>query len=59
MSDPIERSLTPTQLADIEGVDVESIYRLIRKGRLHAYKVGRVYRITVAEVQRFRGEVAR
>ena len=35
-----------SQVADVVGADVKSIYRLIESGELKAVRIGRTYRVT-------------
>lgn len=44
---------TPTELADLLSVNVMTIYRYIKAGRLVAHKIGKEYRIDHAEFERF------
>jgi excisionase family DNA binding protein len=44
---------TAQELADILGVNVMTIYRYIKGGKLKAYKIGKEFRIDKQEYQSF------
>lgn len=44
---------TAQNLADKLGVNIMTIYRYIKAGRLEAYKIGKEFRIEKKEFQRF------
>lgn len=44
---------TPTELAELLSVNVMTIYRYIKAGRLTAHKIGKEYRIDSSEFERF------
>ena len=44
---------TPTDLAELLSVNVMTIYRYIKAGRLVAHKIGKEYRIDRAEFEKF------
>ncbi len=44
---------TPTDLAELLSVNVMTIYRYIKAGRLVAHKIGKEYRISHADFERF------
>jgi len=44
---------TAQDLADKLGVNIMTIYRYIKAGRLKAYKIGKEFRIDRGEFQRF------
>lgn len=44
---------TPTELAELLSVNVMTIYRYIKAGRLVAHKIGKEYRIDCTEFERF------
>lgn len=44
---------TPTELAKLLSVNVMTIYRYIKAGRLAAHKIGKEYRIDHAEFEKF------
>jgi putative molybdopterin biosynthesis protein len=44
---------TPQELADKLRVNVMTIYRYIKAGRLKAYKIGKEFRIDAKEFQAF------
>ena len=44
---------TPTELAELLSVNVMTIYRYIKAGRLVAHKIGKEYRIGRTEFERF------
>jgi excisionase family DNA binding protein len=45
--------MTPEQVADLLQVNVETVYRLIREKKLAAARIGRAYRVTQADLERF------
>jgi excisionase family DNA binding protein len=45
--------MTPEQVADLLQLNTETVYRLIRDKKLAAAKIGRAYRITRADLERF------
>jgi excisionase family DNA binding protein len=47
--------LTPREVAEYLGVSVAVVYRLIRAGKLIAFKAGGQYRITVAAIHKLLG----
>lgn len=47
----------PQELADKLQVNVMTIYRYIKAGRLQAYKIGKEFRIDKTEFQRFLDQV--
>jgi len=49
--------LTPEQVAETLQITVATIRRYIRDGKLKASKLGRVYRVSRAEVERFMREL--
>ncbi|WP_460331335.1 helix-turn-helix domain-containing protein [Thermus oshimai] len=50
--------LTPEELADILRVHPETIRKSIRQGKIHAQKVGRLWRIPWSECVRVVGDEA-
>jgi len=46
-------SFTLKQVADMLQVDPITIYRLVRGGMLPAFRIGRQYRITEADLKRY------
>lgn len=46
MVDSLPGTLTPQQVADFLQVEPQTVWRMIRRGELPAFRVGRVYRIT-------------
>lgn len=44
---------TPTKLAELISVNVMTIYRYIKAGRITAHKIGKEFRISRAEFDRF------
>ena len=44
---------TPTEIADKLRVNVMTIYRYIRAGKIKAHKLGKEFRIDVKEYERF------
>ncbi len=49
------QAFRPAQLAARWGVSVGHIHNLIRKGDLHAFRIGTLYRISAIEVERIEG----
>ena len=45
--------LTPAEAMEVLGVGKNTIYRLLNSGELPAIRIGRSWRITDAEIQRF------
>lgn len=45
--------ITPKELAKAWQVDVETVYRLVKKGTLKGHKIGRSVRIARSEVDRY------
>ena len=43
-----------SEVADLLGITVRALYRLIDEGELPAYKVGRLIRLRTAEVEAWR-----
>jgi excisionase family DNA binding protein len=52
-SDAGDRLLTVAEVADTMRVSSMTVYRLIHRGELPALRLGKNYRIRVADVQRF------
>jgi len=50
--DLMDTLYTPQEVADSLKVDVRTVYRWIREGRLRAVKIGHFWRITSAELER-------
>jgi excisionase family DNA binding protein len=48
-----EKILTPEQVAQILQVHQFTVLKFIKQGKLHASKLGRVYRIRSSDVERF------
>ncbi len=48
-----ETFFTATELAMILKVNIMTIYRYIKKGKLKAYKIGKDYRIDKSEFNKF------
>jgi putative resolvase len=48
-----DRFYTAKELADILKVDIVTIYRNIRAGKLKAHKIGKEFRIPKDEFQKF------
>jgi excisionase family DNA binding protein len=46
------------ELADVLKLNIMTIYRYIKAGRLRAYKIGKEYRIDKAEFQAFLKKVS-
>ena len=44
---------TAKELAEVLGLNVMTIYRYIKAGKLKAYKIGKEFRIENAEFERF------
>ena len=53
MSGSDKEFYTAQNLADKLGVNIMTIYRYIKAGRLKAYKIGKEFRIEKREFQRF------
>lgn len=51
-----DRGLRREEVLQLLGVSVATFYRLIREGRLEAYRVRCAYRVRLSEVERFRRE---
>ena len=49
----IQEIYTPTEMAELLGTHRETILRAIRKGEIQAAKIGKQYKITKAEVDRY------
>jgi excisionase family DNA binding protein len=49
----MEKLLNIEEIAEILGLEYKTIYRLIRNGELPAAKVGRVYRVSKADLESF------
>lgn len=47
------QNLTPRDFSDLIGCSLQTVYREIRRGNLHAFRVGRSLRIPVAELERY------
>ena len=48
-----EKFYTARELADILKLNIMTIYRYIKAGKLKAYKIGKEFRIEKKEFQRF------
>jgi len=48
-----EKFYTARELADILKLNIMTIYRYIKAGKLKAYKIGKEFRINKEEFQRF------
>ena len=53
LSDYKNDYLTPQEVADELYVAVSTVYDLLKSGRLHGVKVGRVWRIPIDSLERF------
>lgn len=51
---PAKESLTASEVADIMGCHVHTVYRLIERGKLPAFRLNRNYRIAVVDFRNFR-----
>ena len=49
----MEKLLSIGDIADILGLEYKSVYRLIRSGELPAARIGRVYRVTMADLETY------
>ena len=49
----MEKLLSIEEVAEILGLEYKTIYRLVRNGELPAAKVGRVYRVYMADLEAF------
>jgi len=52
-----EKFYTARELADILKLNIMTIYRYIKAGKLKAYKIGKEFRINKEEFQRFLDKV--
>jgi putative molybdopterin biosynthesis protein len=52
-----EKLLTIEEVADLLRVKVGVVYRVVRRGKLRAHRVGRRLRFTEAQVDRYLGKV--
>ena len=50
---PNEQLLTAQEVADTLKVNIMTIYRYIKAGKIKAYKIGKEYRISTTEFNRF------
>jgi excisionase family DNA binding protein len=50
---PLQRLYSPKQVAEICAVDVRTVYRWIESGRLRAYKLGAIWRISEDDLSDF------
>lgn len=57
MSGQDKEFYTAQDLADKLGVNIMTIYRYIKAGKLKAYKIGKEFRIDRGELQRFMDSV--
>ena len=53
----VSRLLTPEDLADLLGVDRETVYRMARRGELPAIKVARHWRFRAERIDRWLREL--
>lgn len=49
----MEKLLSIEEVAEIFGLEYKSVYRLIRSGELPAARIGRVYRVNMADLAAF------
>lgn len=49
-----KESLTASEAADIMGCHVHTVYRLIERGKLPAFRLNRNYRIALVDFREFR-----
>jgi len=47
---------TPQEVSEKLKIDIRTLYRWIREGKLNAVKIGHFWRISEAELQRLLGE---
>ncbi|TYO97034.1 helix-turn-helix domain-containing protein [Desulfallas thermosapovorans] len=52
----MEQYYTPQEVADSLKINLRTIYRWIREGKLNAVKVGELWRISESELNRLLGE---
>lgn len=45
--------LTSEEVAEIYRVDVQTVWKMVREGRLHAVRVGRHYRFSQSDLDRY------
>lgn len=48
-----ERRYTPQAVAELWECSIETVYELLRKGKLHGFKLGRDWRITESELRAY------
>jgi excisionase family DNA binding protein len=53
IEEPVERPLTPEDVAALLQVDRETVYRMARRGELPAFKVSRRWRFLPSHLQRW------
>jgi excisionase family DNA binding protein len=53
IEEPIERPLTPEDVAALLRIDRETVYRMARRGELPAFKVSRRWRFLPSHLQRW------
>ena len=46
------------QIADLLGVHYNTVYRMVRRGELEAYKVGRIIRISDENIEKWKRQSA-
>ena len=46
------------QTADLLGVHYNTVYRMVRRGELEAYKVGRIIRISDEDIEKWKRQSA-
>lgn len=45
--------LTSEEVAEIYRVDVQTVWKMVREGRLHAVRIGRHYRFSQSDLDRY------
>lgn len=53
MSSPSRRLMSPAQAAEYAACSSKTIYRLIWSGRLTGYRLGRLVRVDLTELDRY------
>ena len=52
-----EKFLTAQEVADLLKVNIMTIYRYIKAGKIEAYKIGKVFRIKKKEISNFLNKI--
>jgi excisionase family DNA binding protein len=56
VDDPVERPMTPEDVAAVLQIDRETVYRMARRGELPAFKVSSRWRFLPSALQRWMEE---